>query len=382
MGEIVTLDMAEREDHDDAILFHRDVKTTIQAGLDISSSSGHLFPPPILKTVETLAHPDYTMGVITELLYYEVESGVWMPYYAKVFLGGRYPFSVVFTPAIREIFGLTLGFYPHAVDSTLIHGLWTVCMMEDHQMAHEGIECFERRVPNAGSIVKVWRSERNMIKAINDSVRTLARNRDNLNDILIQSATNNLYTPISDIPLILRSRTPIRNRFVDKTVIRSQLSYMTDQSPVKIYRDIPTEPYSHRYRDVFYAIDMFPLTDIDISVTTDGSGRFRDVTVNWAIDRNVSLSDVSCIEDVFEGHIRSILDKLSDCITQTHRAYGSSLMTLNEIYGSRLLHVAIVKSHEELIQIRIYNDDRKRVFAMTIPSAIVKLTDTMVTCCG
>ena len=382
MGETVALDMAEHEDHDDAILFHRDVTTTVQAGLDISSSSGHLFPPPILKTVETLAHPDYTMGVITELLYYEVDPGVWMPYYAKIFLGGRRPLAVVFAPAVREIFGLTLGFYPHAVDSTLIHGMWTVCAMEENQMAHEGIEHFERRVPSAGSIVKVWHSERNMIKAINESVRALSRNRDNLNDILIHSVTGNLYTPVSDIPLSLRSRLPIRNRFIDKTVIRNHASYMTDMSPVKVHRDIPTEPYSHRYRDVFYALDMFPLTDIDLVVTVDSRGQFRNVRVDWAIDRNITLSNVLCIEDVLEGHIRSILDKLSDCILQTNFAFGSSLSTLNELYGSSLLHVALVKSQDEIIQIRIYDDDHRIVFAMTVPSAIVKLTDTMLTCCG
>ena len=74
-------------------------------------------------------------------------------------------------------------------------------------------------------------------------------------------------------------------------------------------------------------------------------------------------------------------DKISECITGKYYAYGSTLKTLNELYGSNLLHVAIVKSPYEEIQIRIYDMEYRVCFAMTIPSAIVKLTDTTVTCC-
>ena len=383
MGEEVNLDMAERDGNEERVLFYRDVTTTLRAGLDISSSCGSLFPPPILKTVETLAHPDYAMGVLTELLYYEVDPGIWMPYYAKIFLGGSKPTSVVFAPALREIFGRTLGYYPHAVDSTLSHGMWTVCGMDGNDHAFEGIRHFEEQVPSAGSILKIWHSEREMIKQINESVRGLSRNRDNLSSVLVQGLTSNLYTHISCIPLVLRSKNPIRNKFIGRTPIRKWgFSSEGEPSPVCLHNDIPLEMYSHRYRDVFYAIDEFPLTDMDITISITARGRITGVKVNSAIDRHRSLTSQSSIDDVYEGHIRYIVDKLTECITQTHVVVGSPWMTLNEVYGSDIVHVTVVKSPDEIIQIRIYDRSYTLVFAMTIPSAIVKLTDTTVTCCA
>ena len=380
MGSVTPLDLMEDDGADDSVMFYRDVNTVIGAGLDLSNATGSVFPPPLLKTVETLAHPEYPMGVTVELLYYGIRPGVWVPYYAKLFLGGRLPLPVLFRHAIDDIHTTMLGWDAGKVVSTLSQSLWTCCGMTGKEYAQEGISYFEHNVPYAQSILKVWPSVPQMVGRINRAVDQLSRNRDYLNTTIIDGITSDLYVPLSDIPIILRSSRPIHNRFVEYDRISRSNFYMTDPSPVRIDTVEPTDAYSPRYRDVFYAIDMFPLTDFELSVLFLRSGEIYDMSIPWAIDRNIVLSDETSITGLLEGHVRAICEKLGDCIAGGRTAFQYPSMSLHDIYGTNSIRITISKSHDELIQIRIYDRPNSLVFAMTMQSALIKLTDISVMC--
>lgn len=374
MGGTTAVDFLIENTDEDGIAFHRGVDTQVSAGLDFSMGMEFNIPPPLMKTVETLAHPDYPIGVVTETLHYEIEPRVWVPYHAKVLIEGRRAIPVMFREAMALIARKCLGINPSDLESTVSRGLWVCCGMGDNDAAMEGIQFYENNAPAAKSLLKTWPSKQDMVRRVNFAVETMAKYRDCLSQTIIESAVSDLFVNISDLPILYRSKKPITNRFIGQEKIKRNGFYMTGASPVRIDYSHHSEPYTDQFRSVFWAIDMFPLTDMDISVQLFRNGTFGDVHVEWAIDRNYVLSEHPITAGILEGHIRSICDTLTECVSYNQKA-NPWVFTLNELYGTDSVFVHLIKSHDELIQIVIRDNAYQVVFSMIFPSAMIKLTD-------
>lgn len=374
MGCQETLDFKKENTDEDAIVFHRDLDTRLSVGVDLGVGVRFYLPPPIMKTVETLAHPEYPMGVVVETLHHRLSDNVWVPYYAKILLEGRGPLPILLRPSIALVVRDYLSMSPDVLESTVSRGLWTCCQMTGNTSACEGLSYYEQRVPSASHILKMWPSQKQMVSRVNDAVELLAKNSSNLSQTIVEQAVSDLFVNVSDIPILYRSRNCICNRYIATDRIHRHSFYDSSESPVRIDHTALTDKYSPRFRPLFWAIDVFPLTDFDVTVKLHRDGSFGQVHVAWVIDRNITVSEHTSPITLLEGHVRYICDVLAECLS-AHSATNPWVFSLTDLYGTNALYIQLVKSQDELIQVIIRDPDYQVVFGMIIPSALVKLTD-------
>lgn len=378
-GEIIPLSMIPKLGSDDDVAFYRGIDTTLPTGVELFNGFDAVFPPPIMKTVEILGHSRYPMGVVAEVLYHHSEHNEWVPYYARVYMDTRAPVCFLHRPGVDYLHSKQLGVtFQDSVVSTVEKGLWTCCGMPGNEDAHEGLSYFFQAVPYMGHLVKPWSNERDMVNTINRSVEGLAKIRDRLNATEIEAITYSLFCPISDIPNIFRTPSPIFNRHVSTDRVNWFPGYNGDPSPALVAQVTPTDRYSHRYRDVFYALVNLPITDMEVWCTIKSDGRIVHLDPRCIVNRHIPLIGERLPWTVMEGHIRYLCEKLANGILNHNASFSNAPMSLHEVYGSHSLTFCFIKTYEEIMQIRIYDSGGTMVFAMIIPTAVVHLTDTSI----